>query len=456
MEQKVVQKAPEQAKKSKPNLTGIPTQMKLDFERRSGLSFDDVRVHYNSDKPRKIGALAYTQIPQVHIGPGQERHLRHELGHVVQQKQGIVRPTTWFNGLPINDSPTLEDDATTGAFRSNIHTITASPRNFTQPIQKLDNRLFLRVCDILRRAYKKEYIEMQLKHFEERCEQKIPPSGAERDSYIFSFCDFLENCRNVGAYDSSEWIVTFGDQELATGARAYTETGKPIYATSCALTKSGRYYRNKRTLATDIRNRHIKDIALTGTGTELTIPRGINRRRTKAVFDHPYTTGRSTNPITQEQVQKLCRDFINYVKTQAIGRAQLTIRAVDAGFSLRDSVYDLSPVGFLMYGSEDHEMMRSHADSHRATAEETDSQIDPRAQSLTIKFVNFKVYFNTLFKLAKKVNFIFETKTSGQLQLNKKQIKILNRFISSYNRAFQSSKFKVASLVENAFSSYIG
>ena len=35
---------------------------------------------YNSDKPRKIGALAYTQGTQVHIGPGQERHLRHELG----------------------------------------------------------------------------------------------------------------------------------------------------------------------------------------------------------------------------------------------------------------------------------------------------------------------------------------------------------------------------------------
>ena len=113
MRQEVIQKVPEQPKKQTPNLTGIPTQMKLDFERRSGLSFDDVRVHYNSDKPRKIGALAYTQIPQVHIGPGQERHLRHELGHVVQQKRGIVRPTTWINGLPVNDSLELEKSANT-------------------------------------------------------------------------------------------------------------------------------------------------------------------------------------------------------------------------------------------------------------------------------------------------------------------------------------------------------
>ena len=97
-----------------PNLTGIPTQMKLDFEQRSGLSFDDVRVHYNSDKPAKIDALAYTQGTQVYMGPGQERHLRHELGHVVQQKQGIVRPTTWIRGLPVNDCPALERAADQG------------------------------------------------------------------------------------------------------------------------------------------------------------------------------------------------------------------------------------------------------------------------------------------------------------------------------------------------------
>ena len=108
MKQAVIQKAEEKPKQRGPNLTGIPTQMKLDFEQRSGLSFDDVRVHYNSDKPRRIGALAYTQIPQVHIGPGQERHLRHELGHVVQQKSGGVVPTKKVSGLPLNDDPKLE------------------------------------------------------------------------------------------------------------------------------------------------------------------------------------------------------------------------------------------------------------------------------------------------------------------------------------------------------------
>lgn len=112
MRQAVIQKAEERQRRQQPNLTGIPTQMKMDFEQRSGLSFDDVRVHYNSDKPKRIGALAYTQIPQVHIGPGQERHLRHELGHVVQQKQGIVRPDRESTlDTPINTDPLLERQA---------------------------------------------------------------------------------------------------------------------------------------------------------------------------------------------------------------------------------------------------------------------------------------------------------------------------------------------------------
>lgn len=96
-----------------PNLTGIPNDLKQRYEERSGFSFDDVRVHYNSDKPAKLQALAYAQGNQVYMGPGQEKHLEHELGHVVQQKQGIVRPTTVVEGLPVNDDLELESDAST-------------------------------------------------------------------------------------------------------------------------------------------------------------------------------------------------------------------------------------------------------------------------------------------------------------------------------------------------------
>jgi serine/threonine protein kinase len=96
---------------SKPNLTGIPDATKQNFENASGLSFDDVRIHYNSDKPAQLQALAYTQGNQVYIGPGQEKHLGHELGHVVQQKFGIVKPDKILNGISINDNINLERDA---------------------------------------------------------------------------------------------------------------------------------------------------------------------------------------------------------------------------------------------------------------------------------------------------------------------------------------------------------
>lgn len=88
--------------------TGIPKQLQRRFEEKSGYSFDDVRVHYNSSKPAQLQALAYTQGNQIYVGPGQEKHLSHELAHVVQQKQGIVSPTTTVNGQQVNDNPALE------------------------------------------------------------------------------------------------------------------------------------------------------------------------------------------------------------------------------------------------------------------------------------------------------------------------------------------------------------
>jgi hypothetical protein len=94
-----------------PNLTGIPDNMKSRFENLSGFSFDDVRVHYNSGKPAQLQALAYTQGNQVYVAPGQEKHLGHELGHVVQQKEGRVTPTTNLNGFAVNDNVSLEREA---------------------------------------------------------------------------------------------------------------------------------------------------------------------------------------------------------------------------------------------------------------------------------------------------------------------------------------------------------
>lgn len=95
----------------KTNNTGFPDNLKAGVENISGISMDEVRVHYNSDKPAQVGALAYTQGNDIHVSPEQEKHLPHEAWHVVQQAQGRVRPTMQLKGLNVNDDVGLEREA---------------------------------------------------------------------------------------------------------------------------------------------------------------------------------------------------------------------------------------------------------------------------------------------------------------------------------------------------------
>lgn len=95
-----------------PNRTGLPDRFKEGLEQTSGLDLSDIRVHRNSSRPRQLGALAYARGSEIHLGPGQEMALPHEVWHVVQQKQGRVRPTLFENGTAINDDRHLEAEAT--------------------------------------------------------------------------------------------------------------------------------------------------------------------------------------------------------------------------------------------------------------------------------------------------------------------------------------------------------
>jgi Domain of unknown function (DUF4157) len=95
----------------KENHTGLPDTLKAGIENFSGISLDDVKVHYYSPKPAEVQALAYTQGTNIHVGPGQEKHLAHEAWHVVQQKQGRVRPTTRIGGVAVNEDRQLEREA---------------------------------------------------------------------------------------------------------------------------------------------------------------------------------------------------------------------------------------------------------------------------------------------------------------------------------------------------------
>jgi hypothetical protein len=107
----ISEKSIQKQEESIPNQTGLPDNLKAGIENLSGYSLDNVRVHYNSPKPAQLQALAYTQGTEIHVAPGQEKHLPHEAWHVVQQMQGRVKPTMQMKGVQINDDEGLEREA---------------------------------------------------------------------------------------------------------------------------------------------------------------------------------------------------------------------------------------------------------------------------------------------------------------------------------------------------------
>lgn len=113
------------AEDERPNRTGLPDNLKAGIENLSGYSMDDVKVHYNSGKPATLQAHAYAQGTDIHLAPGQEKQLPHEAWHVVQQKQGRVRPTKQLkSGVDVNDDAGLEKEADVMGQKS----ITAGPQ----------------------------------------------------------------------------------------------------------------------------------------------------------------------------------------------------------------------------------------------------------------------------------------------------------------------------------------
>jgi hypothetical protein len=105
---------------TKDNKTGLPDNLKAGIENLSGYSMDDVSVHYNSQKPAQIQAHAYAQGNDIHLASGQEKHLPHEAWHVVQQRQGRVRPTMQMAGVQVNDDEGLEKEADVMGGRASV------------------------------------------------------------------------------------------------------------------------------------------------------------------------------------------------------------------------------------------------------------------------------------------------------------------------------------------------
>lgn len=118
---------------------GLPGPLKSGVEQLSGMAMDHVRVHRNSSKPAQLNAHAYAQGSDIHVAPGQEKHLPHEAWHVVQQAQGRVKPTLQAKGVAINDDTSLEKEA--DAMGAKAHQAGNKVRQSTSPGNTAANQL---------------------------------------------------------------------------------------------------------------------------------------------------------------------------------------------------------------------------------------------------------------------------------------------------------------------------
>ncbi len=94
-----------------PSASGLPADLRQRAEESSGLPLNDVRVHHNSPLPLRILASAFTAGSDIHLSPGGEQDLDHEVSHVIQQRLGRVSPTTSLGDLPVNADRRLEHEA---------------------------------------------------------------------------------------------------------------------------------------------------------------------------------------------------------------------------------------------------------------------------------------------------------------------------------------------------------
>jgi hypothetical protein len=97
----------------------LPKAVQAQMEDSLGADFTGVKIVPESAAAPRIRANAFTQAETVHFAPGKydpasaagKELIGHELAHVVQQRQGRVRPSFQGQGLAINTDRGLETEA---------------------------------------------------------------------------------------------------------------------------------------------------------------------------------------------------------------------------------------------------------------------------------------------------------------------------------------------------------
>lgn len=188
---------------------GLPENLKNGLEILSGVSLSDVKFHKNSEKPQRVGALAYTQGNDIHIAPGQEKYLPHEGWHAVQQKQGRVEATVQMkSGALLNDDTGLEKEADAMGSRAERE---ASESRIIQSRQTGEVNSSKIKGNVIQRVTQQEGMELALKNTKK-------PDISENDEVIPAA--YGETSENVGKIQQvlinmNYWTGKSGDK--ATG-----------------------------------------------------------------------------------------------------------------------------------------------------------------------------------------------------------------------------------------------
>ena len=191
---------PKRVERKENTNTGIPSQMKHAYEQKSKYYLDDVKVHYNSRRPEKLKAYAFTQNNNIYLAPNQSHHLNHEMGHIIQQKQGKVTSGEYQNGYRINNNASLEKDAN--------HIAYANYRNKKESFEtgKSSNVIqCMRIEDIKRPAkFKKDIRKKVFERQEENGQSLILPQVCRVEDKIMTYSKPFYECRSCHNMFTSE------------------------------------------------------------------------------------------------------------------------------------------------------------------------------------------------------------------------------------------------------------